>query len=267
MIKMTKIDGHIHSPYCPHGTKDPFEKYIEQAIQLGYTQITFTEHAPLPKGFVDTTPTMDSGMTRESLDLYLSDLKELQNRYSHKINILIGLEVDFIEGYEKETTDFLNTYGMVLDDSILSVHFLHNKNSWDCLDYSHEYFNRMLETYGSVDLIYDKYYDTVKKSILAELGNYKPKRIGHMTLVRKFQKLHKPTHSYEQETNDILKLIKEHDLQLDYNGAGLLKPYCQETYPSEDIIKKAKALNIPIIYGSDAHQAKDLNQGREKMLL
>ena len=43
-----KRDGHIHTPFCPHGTKDSFEEYIEKALSLGFKEISFTEHAPLP---------------------------------------------------------------------------------------------------------------------------------------------------------------------------------------------------------------------------
>ena len=55
-------DGHIHTPYCPHGTNDTFHDYVETALGLGFEEITFTEHAPLPKGFNDPTPAKDSGM-------------------------------------------------------------------------------------------------------------------------------------------------------------------------------------------------------------
>ena len=27
-----KIDGHVHTPFCPHGSSDLFEQYIEKAI-------------------------------------------------------------------------------------------------------------------------------------------------------------------------------------------------------------------------------------------
>lgn len=30
-------DGHIHSPYCPHGSKDDFEKYVQRAMDVGIT--------------------------------------------------------------------------------------------------------------------------------------------------------------------------------------------------------------------------------------
>lgn len=37
-------DGHIHSPYCPHGSKDALEDYVKRAIEIGLDEITFTEH-------------------------------------------------------------------------------------------------------------------------------------------------------------------------------------------------------------------------------
>ena len=27
-------DGHVHSPYCPHGSNDSFEKYITEAFNV-----------------------------------------------------------------------------------------------------------------------------------------------------------------------------------------------------------------------------------------
>lgn len=101
-----KRDAHIHSPFCPHGTTDDFEKYIKKAINFGFTDITFTEHAPLPSGFIDPTPMKDSGMEAEHLIPYIEKLKELKKQYASQIRIRIGLEVDFISGYEQQTRTF-----------------------------------------------------------------------------------------------------------------------------------------------------------------
>ncbi|WP_347862569.1 PHP domain-containing protein [Salimicrobium sp. PL1-032A] len=49
-------DGHVHTPFCPHGSEDALKTYVEKAISLGYTSVTFTEHAPLPPGFQDPAP-------------------------------------------------------------------------------------------------------------------------------------------------------------------------------------------------------------------
>ncbi|MBM7648806.1 histidinol-phosphatase (PHP family) [Bacillus ectoiniformans] len=260
-----KRDGHIHTPYCPHGTSDSFESYIEEAIEQGYQQLTFTEHAPLPEGFVDSTPTKDSGMKRSLLDSYVSALQMAKKNYQNEIDIKIGLEVDYIEGFERETTEFLNEYGPLLDDSILSVHFLKKGDSWHCMDYSAELFEEMIHLYGSATAIYETYFHTVAQSIKADLGIYKPKRIGHITLVHKFQHRFPCEKNFTSELRDLLLAIKEKGYELDYNGAGAIKPLCQEAYPPIHIAQEAYKLGIPLVYGSDAHQAKDIGQGRSKM--
>lgn len=262
-----KIDGHIHSPYCPHGTKDTFYEYINRAIELGYDEITFTEHAPLPEGFEDPVPDKDSGMKKDYLKEYLRDLEELKKEFQNKITIKSGLEIDYIEGYEAETKQFLDTCGPLLDDSLLSVHFLLKDGTYDCLDFSSGNFEKMIGVYGSVDSIHQTYYTTVLRSVSADLGNYKPNRIGHITLADKFKKDFPPEGSFQKKIDEILKEVAKRGMELDYNGAGFFKKGCGVSYPPPEVARQAMKMGIPLVYGSDAHQAKDLNQGRDLMNL
>jgi histidinol-phosphatase (PHP family) len=259
-------DGHVHSKFCPHGSNDTFQTYIEHAMELGITEISFTEHAPLPVGFIDPTPLQDSAMKMEDLPIYLEELAILRDKYKGKITIHTGLEVDFIEGFESETTAFLNKYGSYLSDSILSVHFLKHEGKYDCLDYSPDVFGDMIKRYGGIEKVYECYYQTLLLSIRSNLGSYKPKRIGHMTLVNKFQKKYPCPVSFNKEIRNILKEVKERDYELDYNGAGTAKPLCREPYPPTAIANQAIQFNITMVYGSDAHQAKELFQGYEQLL-
>lgn len=254
-------DGHIHTPFCPHGTKDTFKEYIEKAIQLGFSEISFTEHAPLPSGFIDTTPDKDSGMKLEELEEYFEQINQLKPIYKDKIRINCGLEIDYIEGFEAQTKDFLNNYGHKLDDAILSVHFLQHEDTYECLDYSPNVFEKMIQQYGSIEHVYENYFRTLLKSIQSDLGPFKPKRIGHITLVRKFQKKFPMPQDYRNEISQILRAIKERSYELDYNGAGISKPLCGETYPPKWVAEEATKLQIPLVYGSDAHQIKELKQG------
>jgi histidinol-phosphatase (PHP family) len=262
-----KVDGHIHSPYCPHGTKDSFDDYIKRAIELGYEEITFTEHAPLPEGFEDPVPDKDSGMKKEYVERYIADLSELKKEFNDRINIKTGLEIDFIEGFEEQTIQFLDHIGPHLDDSLLSVHFLLKEGTYDCLDFSRDNFGRMIEFYGSVDKIHQTYYKTVLKSAKADLGKYKPNRIGHITLADKFKKDYPPTISFGVEIQSILDEAAKRNMELDYNGAGFFKAGCGVSYPPPGIAQKALEMGIPLVYGSDAHQARDLDQGRDRMIL
>lgn len=260
-------DGHIHTPFCPHGTKDSLEGYVEKALSLGFKEISFTEHAPLPKGFIDPTPDQDSSIKIEELELYFDEIARMKSIYNGRIKINTGLEVDYIEGFEVQTRSFLNEYGKFLDDAILSVHFLKYENAYDCLDYSPDVFGQMAEKYGSIDALYEAYFKTLLKSIHSELGPYKPKRIGHMTLVNKFQKKFPAGRDFSEQIQEVLQAIKVKGYELDYNGAGLAKPLCREPYPPEWVVKEAINKGIPLVYGSDSHQIKDLGQGMDIMLL
>jgi histidinol-phosphatase (PHP family) len=258
-------DGHIHSPFCPHGTTDSFEKYIEKAISLEFKEITFTEHAPLPKGFEDPTPTRDSAMNLGDLENYFGTITTLQKKYKTWIKINRGLEVDYIAGYEAEIKGFLSKYGSYIDDSILSVHFLKKGSQYYCLDYSPDGFNEMIDVFGATESIYKSYYGTLLKSIKADLGPSKPRRIGHITLVHKFQKKYPVQRGFEQEIRSVINEMANHGLQLDYNGAGTNKPLCQEPYPPDWVVQEVMKANIKIVYGSDAHQAIDLGQGLDRL--
>ncbi|KAB2338849.1 histidinol-phosphatase HisJ [Cytobacillus depressus] len=258
-------DGHIHTTFCPHGTKDTLEGYVERAISLGFQEISFTEHAPLPKGFTDAAPTKDSSMKLEELELYFEEVARVKSIYLGQIRINTGLEVDFIEGFEHETTSFLNTYGKFLDDAILSVHFLRYGSDYDCLDYSPEVFNQMIKKYGSSEKIYECYFKTLLLSIHSDLGPFKPKRIGHMTLVKKFQKKFPIERDFTDLIQEVLDAIRNKGYELDYNGAGVSKPLCREPYPPDWVVMEAIKRGIPLVYGSDSHQIKDLGQGLDLM--
>ncbi|BDH62608.1 histidinol-phosphatase [Lysinibacillus sp. PLM2] len=260
-----KRDGHIHSPFCPHGTEDPFEQYIEKAIESGFTQITFTEHAPLPTNFQDPTPDKDSGMNPKHLKPYIEKLTELKKIYSNDISIHIGLEIDYIVGYETETRAFLDIVGPLLDDAILSVHFLKWNDEYCCIDFSKEVFLEFASKVGSVEKVYNLYYETIKKSIDANLGRYKPRRIGHPTLVHKFQLAHKEKIQDDQQIRDILTYMKEKGYELDVNSAGLSKELCKEPYPSFEMIQFAQNIELDMVFGSDAHSVKDLHQHYDKI--
>ncbi|WP_050181116.1 histidinol-phosphatase HisJ [Domibacillus robiginosus] len=258
-------DGHIHTQYCPHGSTDSFDQYIERALGLGFSEITFTEHAPLPEGFMDPAPSRDSSMRKSDLELYLRDVEYVKKQYASSLTIYTGLEVDFIPGFEKETTQFLTEYGPHLDDAILSVHFLPLNGQFVCIDFSEEEFERIVKEAGSIEFVHQLYYDTVLKSVQANLGPCKPTRIGHITLARKFQRMFPCTKSFEPEINRVLQEMKKAGYSLDYNGAGFVKPLCRETYPPLDIARAAYSLGIPLVYGSDAHAAAGIGQGLEQI--
>ncbi|TSB48604.1 histidinol-phosphatase HisJ [Alkalicoccobacillus porphyridii] len=252
-------DGHVHTPFCPHGTKDTLASYCEQAIKAGLKGISFTEHAPLPEGFTDTAPKQDSAMSKQDFYSYIEEVQAVRSIYQDHLAIGIGLEVDYIEGFEEQTALLLNEVGPFLTDSILSVHFLKHGDTYTCMDYSPDVLISLASSLGSIDAVHTLYYQTVLKSIQEDLGPYKPRRIGHMTLANKFQIKAPPSRSFIREQDAILSALLSGRYSLDFNVAGLRKPLCKETYPPLTVAKQAASMGIPLVFGSDAHQYKEMD--------
>ncbi len=188
------MDGHTHTELCPHGSGEATEKMVQRAIQLGFQRYCITEHAPLPPAFRDQYEGTPAGYTEASLREdqvadYLALANGLKTKYAGQIEISVGFEVDFLPEHVAWTRDFLNTYGPRTQESILSVHFMRGlrQHFW-CVDMSTDDFaagfGQWLKT---PQRVFEQYYQTVLASVQADLGPYAPQRIGHMSLVRKYQ--------------------------------------------------------------------------------
>ncbi|AVW10918.1 histidinol-phosphatase HisJ [Lactiplantibacillus paraplantarum] len=266
------MDGHTHTELCPHGSGEATDKMVQRAIQLGMQRYCITEHAPLPPAFRNQYEGTLAGYTEASLRLdqvddYLALANELKVKHAGQIEISVGFEVDFLPDHVAWTRDFLNTYGPQTQESILSVHFMRGRHDhfWP-VDMSTDDFSAGFGQWLSTpQQVFEHYYQTVLASVQTDLGPYAPQRIGHMSLVRKYQdyfNLNEPLDANNLELVDqILALIKQQHRQLDLNLAGLYKPFCNDFYPGEQILKRAKKLGIPMIYGSDAHDIISVGRG------
>jgi len=267
-MNLPRRDGHTHTEVCPHGSREPTEQFIERAVELGFESYSLTEHPPLPEGFEDPTPEKSCGMSSGDLGPYLEMAWRLKRKYADQISIRVGLEVDYIPGFEAETRRMLARVGTELDDTLLSVHFLEGQGGWRCVDHSPEDFGEgLVSAYGSVEAVHKAYWLTVKQAILADLGPNKPVRLSHLSLVHKFQLKYplKNPRQFQPEIFEILDLVQSESLQLDLNAAGLFKPDCREIYPAPWIIEEALKRGVSFVYGSDTHSVKGVGQGFEKV--
>ncbi|MDF2594918.1 MAG: hisK [Clostridia bacterium] len=253
-------DGHIHSSYCPHGTDDPIEGYIQEALKKGIEEMTFTEHMPLPDHVVSSELQRECALELGEVPLYFSELDRMKKKYNNKVKINKGLEVDYIEGYEAQTKELLDLYGEELEDGILSVHILKVNECYRCIDMGPEEFGEIAREIGGVEKLYDLYYKTLLKAIRADLGKYKPRRIGHPTLIRIFNQKYPLVYQNEKLLEEVVKEIKEKEYQIDFNTAGIRKPFCKEVYPAGLFFELVQKYKVEIVYGSDAHTASDVGR-------
>jgi len=265
---MFKVDGHTHTQFCPHGCGDHVENMIERAIELGFEEYHITEHTPIPDSFIKLLEPKEEvvgnvAMPEREVDQYIKEMLNVKRKYKNKIKIKVGFEVDYLPTDISWTKNFLQEYGKYCDAGLISVHYMEALTDWRCVDHTPaDVIDQLVPKYGSLENYQKAYYDLVRESVLVDLGQHKPRKIGHLTVVDKFQKIVgiAATAAINQQIFELLRLIKEKNYYLDYNHAGLFKPFCGETYPPMGVVKQARQLGIPLIYGSDAHGVKDVGR-------
>ncbi|MBO0467216.1 histidinol-phosphatase HisJ [Enterococcus plantarum] len=270
-----KRDGHTHTEFCPHGKVEDTELLIQRAISLGFKEYSITEHAPLPTGiekFAAGDPNIwtTASMASNDVDNYLKQMNNLRKKYASDIIIHIGFELDYFSEFEGWTRDFLTEYGPQTDDGILSVHFLEGDGGLRGIDYSfEEYKTGVVDYLGSFEKAQKRYYQKVLASLEADLGHFKPTRLGHISLCQKFERFFAESIHYSSENKALVHIlldrIQQEKYSLDLNTAGFYKQGYQQSYPQVWITKKASELEIPLIYGSDTHSLTDIGRGYEKI--
>jgi len=225
------VDYHMHTPLCGHAVGEPLE-YAEAAMEAGLEEIGFSDHAPFVH-YEDLGVTMNI----KQLPEYYRMTEDVRKKYSNLLRIKIGIEADFVPGYEEKTKAILEDYPY--DYVIGSVHFIKdwgfdNPDEYDKWD-DH-----------NVDLVYHDYYDLLRQSARSGLFDI----MGHVDLVKKFG--HRSTQDITDEVRKTAQVFKECGVAVEINTAGLRKPV-REIYPSLSNLKLYAEAGVPLTFGSDAH--------------
>jgi len=226
MNKTTRIDLHNHTTRCNHAT-GTVDEYIQKAIELGIDIYGFSEHAPM-----DFDP--EYRLPFSQIEAYFSDIKNAKTKYQDKIEILLGYEVDWLQGHMDDAV--LNAD---IDYLIGSVHFI-DKWGFD----NPEFLSGWKEK--NVDDIWQAYFEAIEA--MAKSGKFDI--VGHFDLIKVFKFM--PKGDVRLLANHALKAIKKSNMVMEVNTSGLRKPTA-EIYPSEPLLKEAFSMNIPITFSSDAH--------------
>lgn len=243
-----RIDYHTHHERCGHAV-GKLEEYVKRGIELGLEQLGLSDHLPLvhvdPAGYYP-----EMAMPLEELPRYVEECLELKEKYRGAIELRVGLEADYIEGYEDEIRALLNPYPW--DYLIGSVHFL---GEWDITDY------RQVHGWESRNVleVYSRYYDAVTKAASSGLYDF----IGHLDVIKRFG--YGPQTAAEAEEvrgmeKRALQAVASAGIAMELNASGLTKP-CAEMFPAPHLLKEALTLGIPLTLGSDAHDPGKLGDG------
>lgn len=238
---LPKVDYHMHTPLCGHATGEPRE-YAEQALRAGLSEIGFSDHAPLVS-HQDARYTMNMSQ----LPLYHQMIESLQKSFKG-LTIKLGLEADYVPGFEEKTRSILSGYPY--DFVIGSVHFI---DAWAFDDPD----ERVKWRDKDIDRVYRDYYKVLRGSASSGLYDI----MGHVDLVKKFGD--RPTVDMTGEVEETARVFKRSGVAVEINTSGLRKPV-NEIYPSLDVLKIYQKAGVPITFSSDSHDPRDVGKDYDK---
>jgi histidinol-phosphatase (PHP family) len=229
-------DYHMHTPLCRHAVGEPSE-YAARAVELGLTEIGMSDHSPMKRDGFD-----DWRMRFDKLGEYVEKVAKARRDFP-QLAIRLALEVDYLPGQEDWIRHLATLHPW--DYFIGSVHYV--SDSWD-VDNPHK-----LSEWKKRDPfeVWSVYFDRLTAAAASGLFEI----IGHADLPKKFNFV--PKEDCTPLFRTFLEAARKADCAIELNTAGLRKD-CREIYPSPAFLKLAHQMGVPITFGSDAHNPKEV---------
>ena len=248
---MSLPDYHIHTRYCGHAHGESYE-YVEAAIANGISQICFTDH--LYRYYITRNQRRefwDWGMNRSKLKKYYSEIKELQKKYSDKIEINIGLEIDYATGSEEKLKEIISDYDF--DFLLGSIHCIPEIGLKHLVNYKD---GDKGETYE----IYKKYFELAQMAIRSKLFS----TLAHPDAIWRYIKWPN-SHSDEIfiKIENLVKVAKECNVSLELNANALTHAKMATTptgSPLIQLLNSIKSEKASFTVGSDAHNPHEVGK-------
>ncbi|MEB1807959.1 MAG: histidinol-phosphatase [Bacillaceae bacterium] len=231
----TTFDLHTHHERCGHA-EGTIEAYIQAAIEKDLEVIGIADHAPYFHKNEDH-PSPGITMAKSDFPNYVNEVLSLKEKYSNKIQVLLGIECDFFPGQMDNYKKELQKYPF--DYIIGSVHFVENISI-----FKKDRFEGLTEEQKRQTK--EEYYRLIELS--ARSGMFQV--LGHIDAMKGFY----PEFS-QIETEAIektLPILAESDLAIEINTSGKTKD-AGGWYPSDEILERARYYNVQVTFGSDAH--------------
>lgn len=267
---------HTHSHYCDG--QGELRDYVEYALGHNFCALGFSGHAPVP--FANTFAIKD-----EEYEAYCREVRQLQQEYAGRIELKLGLEIDYIPGVLDDFSDFIRRGG--LDYFIGSVHLLpHPSEAEQLRQHKSEAAERLWFIDGSRQEIYDEGLHKLfggdiragvraffhqNNAMIEQLPRWAamcgdgrtPAIVGHVDKIvmhNKNRYFHYDEPWFRDLLYETLQLIKETGCICEINTRGIYKGRHSDFYPAKESIRHMNTLGIPVLVGSDAHAPDNLDR-------
>ena len=250
-----RANYHTHSQFCDG--RSSAAEMAAAAHAAGYSILGFSSHAPLPFATGWT-------MKPELLPAYLAEIRRLKEEWAGRLEIALGLEIDWIEGLVGPGDGRFDEAD--LDFRIGSVHYIKpGPGDAFTIDSPAEDFDRNVEERAGGDgrLIYRTYYDNLRRAV--EAGGFDI--LAHLDLVVRNNQLGRwfdeTSKDYLEAALGAVEPLAESGAVVEINLGAVLRGKAPAPHPSLPILKRLRELGVPITISADAHHVSHLGAGLE----
>ena len=247
-------DYHVHTEFSDD-SREPMEKQIERAIELGLEEICFTDHVDygIKKDWeegniewrggdgVNYDDSQKDPLANVDYSAYFEKLGRMKETYGDRIQIRQGLEFGVqtitIPRYEK----LWARYGSKLDFVLLSMHQMDNKELW----------NQDFQQGKSQKEYNEAYYEEILR-VIRRFKNYCV--LAHLDLIIRYDKEGVyPFSGVKDIVAEILRTTIADGKGIELNTSSWHYGLA-DTQPSKEILRLYRDLGGQILtIGSDAH--------------
>ena len=234
-------DSHMHTTLCKHARGAPAD-YAKEAEKKGLLGITFTCHSPMPDGW-----NPGNRMSLDQLPQYVEMVAGARDEYAGRVDVRLGMESDYFPGMET----WLENLHRKADFSYIlgSVH-----------PQTDEYQQMYLK--DSTRLAYEKsYFENLANAAESGLFNC----LSHPDIVKIIHPKQYNVTDHVDTIKRALDRIAKTGIAMELNTSGVNKPY-PEMNPGIEILREMAERSIPVVLGSDAHDAYRVGADFDKAL-
>lgn len=228
---MKKSNYHTHTKRCLHA-EGADEEYVIEAINKGLHTIGFSDHGPYPDNRFDLR------MQYNELDDYYDSINFLKEKYKDKINIKIGLEIE----YFKDQTDYYKRLLTKFDYLVLGQHV--------CITDKEPFISNF-------ELSSTDYFITYAEAVSEALDTKLFAFLAHPDLI--FLNNFSWDKNSEKASNIIIEAAKRNNAILEINANGVRRGLVdfpdgkRYRYPDKRFWDKVRESNVRVLASADAH--------------
>ncbi|KAM5537389.1 hypothetical protein V8D89_008908 [Ganoderma adspersum] len=232
---------HSHSgQFCKHAA-GTLEQVVLEAIHQRFETFGLTEHVPRYRT-ADLYPE-EADMPLESLisqfNAFLDEAHRLKSHYAGQINLLVGLETEYITPSDLDKlSELLQTAGSRVEYLVGSVHHVNAIP----IDFDRETFDKSLQSFSSpsasdhdrIEAFLCSYFDAQYEL----MQRFRPEIIGHFDLCR----LYNPSLRFSDypvaldKINRNIQFATSYGALFELNAAAFRKGW-DAAYPGGDVVK------------------------------